>query len=118
MLNGTWNILRARTEITAEIAVSSQSGSPTISTWYCANSAADISSHWAPLRTVTVKLADAALLSSLGIPPRQRARLGNSAPLNDVLYQRLLRLINGERLESTRIELATELIVRESTVRL
>lgn len=29
----------------------------------------------------------------------------------------LLRLINGERLESTRIELATELVVRESTAR-
>src|SRR5262249_28826735 len=36
-----------------------------------------------------------ALLFSLGIPPQQRALLGAGAPLNDVLHQRLLRLING-----------------------
>jgi S-adenosylmethionine-diacylglycerol 3-amino-3-carboxypropyl transferase len=36
-----------------------------------------------------------ALLFSLGIPPRQRARLGCGAPLNEVLYERLFRLING-----------------------
>jgi S-adenosylmethionine-diacylglycerol 3-amino-3-carboxypropyl transferase len=36
-----------------------------------------------------------ALLFSLGIPPQQRALLGAGAPLNEVLYQRLLRLIDG-----------------------
>jgi S-adenosylmethionine-diacylglycerol 3-amino-3-carboxypropyl transferase len=36
-----------------------------------------------------------ALLFSLGIPPQQRALLGAGAPLNQVLYERLLRLING-----------------------
>lgn len=36
-----------------------------------------------------------ALLASLGIPPRQRALLGSGAPLNEVLYERLFRLING-----------------------
>ena len=36
-----------------------------------------------------------ALLFSLGIPPQQRALLGGSAPLNEVLHDRLLRLING-----------------------
>ena len=36
-----------------------------------------------------------ALLFSLGIPPQQRALLGAAAPLNEVLHQRLLRLING-----------------------
>lgn len=36
-----------------------------------------------------------ALLFSLGIPPQQRDLLGGGAPLNEVLYQRLLRLING-----------------------
>ncbi|WP_291859080.1 BtaA family protein [Bradyrhizobium sp.] len=36
-----------------------------------------------------------ALLFSLGIPPQQRALLGADAPLNEVLYERLLRLING-----------------------
>jgi S-adenosylmethionine-diacylglycerol 3-amino-3-carboxypropyl transferase len=36
-----------------------------------------------------------ALLFSLGIPPRQRAILGADAPLNEVLLERLLRLING-----------------------
>ncbi len=39
--------------------------------------------------------ATPALLFSLGIPPQQRALLGADAPLNEVLYQRLLRLING-----------------------
>jgi S-adenosylmethionine-diacylglycerol 3-amino-3-carboxypropyl transferase len=36
-----------------------------------------------------------ALLFSLGIPPQQRALLGAGSPLNEVLHQRLLRLING-----------------------
>jgi len=36
-----------------------------------------------------------ALLFSLGIPPRQRAILGEGALLNEVLHERLLRLING-----------------------
>src|SRR6266550_5102697 len=36
-----------------------------------------------------------ALLFSLGIPPQQRALLGAGAPLNEVLQERLLRLING-----------------------
>jgi len=36
-----------------------------------------------------------ALLFSLGIPPQQRALLGGGAPLNQVLHERLLRLING-----------------------
>jgi S-adenosylmethionine-diacylglycerol 3-amino-3-carboxypropyl transferase len=35
-----------------------------------------------------------ALLFSLGIPPRQRALLGGGAPLNEVLHERLLRLID------------------------
>jgi S-adenosylmethionine-diacylglycerol 3-amino-3-carboxypropyl transferase len=35
------------------------------------------------------------LLFSLGIPPRQRARLGGGTPLNELLYERLFRLING-----------------------
>ena len=39
-------------------------------------------------------MATPALLFSLGIPPRQRALLGG-APLNEVLHQRLLRLIDG-----------------------
>ena len=39
--------------------------------------------------------ATPALLFSLGIPPRQRALLGDDAPLNDVLHKRLLRLIDG-----------------------
>jgi S-adenosylmethionine-diacylglycerol 3-amino-3-carboxypropyl transferase len=39
--------------------------------------------------------ATPALLFSLGIPPQQRALLGADAPLHEVLYQRLLRLING-----------------------
>ncbi|WP_024511340.1 BtaA family protein [Bradyrhizobium sp. ARR65] len=37
-----------------------------------------------------------ALLFGLGIPPQQRAWLGGSAPLNEVLYHRLLRLITGQ----------------------
>ena len=36
-----------------------------------------------------------ALLFSLGIPPQQRALLGAGARLNEVLHERLLRLING-----------------------
>ncbi len=36
-----------------------------------------------------------ALLFSLGIPPQQRELLGGDQPLNEVLHQRLLRLING-----------------------
>src|SRR5246127_998941 len=36
-----------------------------------------------------------ALLFSIGMPPQQRARLGGGAPLNEVLYQRLLRLIDS-----------------------
>jgi len=36
-----------------------------------------------------------ALLFGLGLPPRQRARLGGGAPLNEVICQRLFRLING-----------------------
>ncbi|WP_213769361.1 BtaA family protein [Bradyrhizobium sp. dw_78] len=36
-----------------------------------------------------------ALLFSLGIPPQQRELLGGGEPLNEVLYERLLRLING-----------------------
>jgi S-adenosylmethionine-diacylglycerol 3-amino-3-carboxypropyl transferase len=39
--------------------------------------------------------ATPALLFSLGIPPQQRELLGAGAPLNEVLHQRLLRLING-----------------------
>lgn len=39
--------------------------------------------------------ATPALLLSLGIPPRQRALLGDGAPLNEVLHKRLLRLIDG-----------------------
>jgi S-adenosylmethionine-diacylglycerol 3-amino-3-carboxypropyl transferase len=41
-----------------------------------------------------------ALLFSLGIPPQQRALLGAGAPLNEVLHERLLRLINGHANES------------------
>jgi S-adenosylmethionine-diacylglycerol 3-amino-3-carboxypropyl transferase len=47
-------------------------------------------SRWARLITATP-----ALLFSLGIPPQQRALLGGDAPLNEVLHERLLRLING-----------------------
>jgi S-adenosylmethionine-diacylglycerol 3-amino-3-carboxypropyl transferase len=36
-----------------------------------------------------------ALLFSIGMPPQQRALLGGGAPLNEVLYRRLLRLIEG-----------------------
>jgi S-adenosylmethionine-diacylglycerol 3-amino-3-carboxypropyl transferase len=35
-----------------------------------------------------------ALLFSLGIPPQQRTLLGGDEPLNEVLHQRLLRLID------------------------
>src|ERR1700716_3630137 len=38
--------------------------------------------------------ATPALLFSLGIPPQQRALLGGGAPLNEVLHERLLRLID------------------------
>src|SRR5882757_8684444 len=41
-----------------------------------------------------------ALLFSLGIPPQQRDLLGGGAPLNEVLHERLLRLINGHPNES------------------
>jgi S-adenosylmethionine-diacylglycerol 3-amino-3-carboxypropyl transferase len=41
-----------------------------------------------------------ALPSSLGIPPRQRALLEAGAPLNTVLYERLLRLIEGRSRET------------------
>ena len=47
-------------------------------------------SRWARLLARTP-----ALLYGLGIPPQQRALLGGDAPLNEVLYQRLLRLLNG-----------------------
>ena len=47
-------------------------------------------SPWARLITATP-----ALLFSLGIPPQQRVLLGAGAPLNEVLLERLLRLING-----------------------
>jgi len=47
-------------------------------------------SRWARLLARTP-----ALLSGLGIPPRQRALLGGGAALNEVLYQRLFRLLNG-----------------------
>jgi S-adenosylmethionine-diacylglycerol 3-amino-3-carboxypropyl transferase len=47
-------------------------------------------SRWAHLLAGTP-----ALLYGLGIPPQQRALLGGGAPLNEVLYQRLLRLLNG-----------------------
>jgi S-adenosylmethionine-diacylglycerol 3-amino-3-carboxypropyl transferase len=36
-----------------------------------------------------------ALLFSLGIPPQQRDLLGGGEPINEVLHERLLRLING-----------------------
>jgi S-adenosylmethionine-diacylglycerol 3-amino-3-carboxypropyl transferase len=36
-----------------------------------------------------------ALLFSLGIPPQQRVLLGGGEPLNEVLHERLLRLVNG-----------------------
>src|SRR5580698_3561608 len=39
--------------------------------------------------------ATPALSFSLGIPPQQRVLLGGGAPLNEVLHERLLRLING-----------------------
>jgi len=48
--------------------------------------------HSSPARLLT---RTPALLFSLGIPPRQRALLGSGAALNEVLHERLLRLING-----------------------
>src|ERR1700678_1997610 len=48
--------------------------------------------HSPLIRLIT---ATPALLFGLGIPPRQRALLGGGAPLNEVLHQRLLRLIDG-----------------------
>jgi S-adenosylmethionine-diacylglycerol 3-amino-3-carboxypropyl transferase len=53
--------------------------------------------HSLPVR---LTVATPALLFGLGIPPRQRARLGSGAPLNDVLHKRLLRLIDGHPNES------------------
>ena len=44
--------------------------------------------------------ATPALLFSLGIPPQQRVLLGGGAPLNEVLHERLLRLINGHANET------------------
>jgi S-adenosylmethionine-diacylglycerol 3-amino-3-carboxypropyl transferase len=41
-----------------------------------------------------------ALLFSIGMPAQQRALLGGGAPLNEVLYQRLLRLIDGHPSDS------------------
>ena len=46
-------------------------------------------------RLVRLMTRTPALLFSLGIPPRQRARLGGAMPLNEVLHERVLRLING-----------------------
>jgi len=48
--------------------------------------------HSRPVRLLT---RTPALLLSLGMPPQQRALLGGGAPLNEVLYRRLLRLIDG-----------------------
>jgi S-adenosylmethionine-diacylglycerol 3-amino-3-carboxypropyl transferase len=52
--------------------------------------------HWlfhSPLARLLTRTP--ALLLSIGMPPQQRALLGGGAPLNEVLYQRLLRLINS-----------------------
>jgi S-adenosylmethionine-diacylglycerol 3-amino-3-carboxypropyl transferase len=46
-------------------------------------------------RLVCLLTRTPALLFGLGIPPQQRALLGREAPLNEVLLERLLRLING-----------------------
>jgi S-adenosylmethionine-diacylglycerol 3-amino-3-carboxypropyl transferase len=46
-------------------------------------------------RLVRLMTRTPALLFSLGIPPQQRALLGGGAPLNEVLLERLSRLING-----------------------
>jgi S-adenosylmethionine-diacylglycerol 3-amino-3-carboxypropyl transferase len=46
-------------------------------------------------RSVSLFMKTPALLFSLGIPSQQRALLGGGAPLNEVLHQRVLRLING-----------------------
>lgn len=44
--------------------------------------------------------ATPALLFSLGIPPQQRLLLGGGAPLNEVLHERLPRLIDGHSSET------------------
>ena len=46
-------------------------------------------------RLVRLLTRTPALLFSIGMPPQQRALLGGGAPLNEVLYRRLLRLIDG-----------------------
>jgi S-adenosylmethionine-diacylglycerol 3-amino-3-carboxypropyl transferase len=46
-------------------------------------------------RLVCLLTRTPALLFGLGIPAQQRALLGRGAPLNEVLLERLLRLING-----------------------
>jgi S-adenosylmethionine-diacylglycerol 3-amino-3-carboxypropyl transferase len=46
-------------------------------------------------RTMRLLTRTPALLFSLGMPPRQRALFRGGAPLNEVLYQRLLRLIES-----------------------
>ncbi len=46
-------------------------------------------------RLASLLMRTPALLFGLGIPPQQRALLGREAPLNEVLLERLLRLING-----------------------
>jgi S-adenosylmethionine-diacylglycerol 3-amino-3-carboxypropyl transferase len=46
-------------------------------------------------RTVRLITRTPALLFSLGMPPQQRAMFRGGAPLNEVLYQRLLRLIDA-----------------------
>ncbi|MBV8925702.1 MAG: BtaA family protein [Bradyrhizobium sp.] len=51
-------------------------------------------------RLVRLLTRTPALLASLGIPPRQRALLGGGAPLNEVLYDRLCRLITGHSNET------------------
>lgn len=45
-------------------------------------------------RLVRLMTKTPALLFSLGMPPQQRALLGGGAPLNEVLYRRLRRLID------------------------
>src|SRR5215475_6403806 len=46
-------------------------------------------------RLVRLLTQTPALLFGLGIPPRQRARLGGGTPLNEILHERVYRLING-----------------------
>ena len=46
-------------------------------------------------RLVRLMTRTPALLFSLGMPPQQRALLAGGAPLNEVLYRRLVRLIDG-----------------------